>query len=71
MYSTCDYWSQILQEKKKWTKQVDRALLELKKDLELEVKGNKEYKVKAIIDSTLYGQYVNNNQLPGLYYLVF
>ena len=52
-------------------KQVDKDLLEPEKDLELEVGGNKEYEVKAIIDSVMYGQQANiNNQMPGFYYFV-
>ncbi len=35
---------------------VDKALLEPKKELEFEAGGNKKYKVKAIIDSAMYGQ---------------
>ncbi len=37
-------------------RQVDNALLEPEKELEFEAEDNKEYKVKAIIDSTVYGQ---------------
>ena len=47
-----------------------KALLEPKKNIEFEVKGDKEYKVKTIINSAVYGQQTNNNQIPGLYYLV-
>ncbi len=36
-------------------KQVDKALQEPEKDLEFETKGNKEYEVKAIINSVIYG----------------
>ena len=36
-------------------RQVDKAALELKKDLEFEAGGNKEYKVKKIIDNAIYG----------------
>ena len=44
---------------------------EPKKDVEFEAKGNKEYKVETVIDSTMYGQQTNdNNQIQGLYYLV-
>ncbi len=49
---------------------VNKALLEPEKDLEFEAGGNKEYKVKAIINSVVYGQWVNSNQMLGLYYLV-
>ena len=42
-----------------------------KKTLEFEVIGNKEYEVKAIIDSVVYGQQINgSDQMPGFYYLV-
>ncbi len=52
-------------------KRVDnKALPESEKDLKFEVEGNKEYKVKAIIDSVIYGQQANSNQMPGLYYLI-
>ena len=51
--------------------QVDKTLSESKKDLELEARGNKEYKVKTIIDSIIYGQQANNSdQMLGLFYLV-
>ena len=33
----------------------NKALLEPKKDLEFETRGNKEYKGKAMIDSAIYG----------------
>ncbi len=49
--------------------QVDKALLELEKDLEFEVRDDKKYEVEAIIDSAVYGQHANN-QMPDLYYLV-
>ena len=48
----------------------NKALPELEKDLEFEIGGDKEYEVKAIIDSAVYGQQANSNQIPGLYYLV-
>ena len=48
----------------------NKALPEPEKELEFEAGDNKEYEVKAIIDSTVYGQQANNNQMPGLYYLV-
>ncbi len=50
-------------------RRVDKALPEPEKELKFEAGGNKEYKVEAIIDSTVYGQQANN-QMPGLYYLV-
>ncbi len=37
-------------------RQVDKALPELEKDVEFEAAGNKEYEVKAIIDSMVYRQ---------------
>ncbi len=50
---------------------VDNALLESEKELEFEVRGNKEYEVKAIINSRVYGQQANkSNQMLGLYYLI-
>ncbi len=48
---------------------MDKALPEPKKDLEFEAGGDKEYKIKAIIDSAIYGQQTND-QMPSLYYLV-
>ena len=52
-------------------KQVNKVLPELEKDLEFEVGGSKDYEVKAIIDSAVYGQQANgSNQMPGFYYLV-
>ncbi len=35
---------------------IDKALSESKKDVEFEARGNKEYKVKAIINNTVYVQ---------------
>ncbi len=46
---------------------VDKALPEPEK--KYEAGDNKEYEVKAIIDSVVYGQQANN-QMSGLYYLV-
>ena len=48
----------------------NKALPEPEKDIKFEAGGNKEYEVKAIINSVVYGQQANNNQMPGLYYLV-
>ena len=49
--------------------QVDnKALSEPKK--EFEAGDDKEYEVEIIINSAVYGQQANNNQMPGLYYLV-
>ena len=36
--------------------QVNKTLSELEKDLKFEAKGNKEYEIKAIIDSMMYSQ---------------
>ncbi len=36
--------------------QVDKALPEPEKELKFEARGNKEYKLEAIINSTVYGQ---------------
>ncbi len=47
----------------------NKTLIELKKELEFEARGNKKYEVKAIIDSAVYDQQTNN-QMPDLYYLV-
>ena len=41
--------------------QVDQTLLKPENNLELEIRGNKKYKVKAIIDNAVYGQQANNN----------
>ena len=52
-------------------KQLDKVLLDLEKELEFEARDNKEYKVKAIVDSAIYSQQANDsNQMPGFYYLV-
>ncbi len=54
---------------RKW--QVDKTLPELEKDLKFEAGGNKEYKVKVIINSAAYGQQTNDSyQMSGFYYLV-
>ncbi len=49
---------------------VDKALSEPEKDLKFEAGGNKEYELEAIIDSPMYSQQINSNQMPSLYYLV-
>ncbi len=49
---------------------MDKALPEPEKDVKFELGGNKEYEVKTIIDSMVYGQQANNNQMPGFYYLI-
>ena len=41
-------------------KRVDKALPKLEKKLEFEIRGNKEYEVKAIINNVMYGQQANN-----------
>ncbi len=46
---------------------MNKALPEPEK--EFEIGDNKEYEVKAIIDSAVYGQQANN-QIPSLYYLI-
>ena len=48
----------------------NKALQEPEKNMELEVRNDKEYKFEAIIDSVVYGQQTNNNQMSGLYYLI-
>ncbi len=48
---------------------MDKALPEPEKEVEFEAKDNKEYEVKVIIDSAVYGQQAND-QMPGLYYLL-
>ena len=50
-------------------KQVNNALSEPEKLLKFKARDNKQYEVKAIINSTIYGQQANN-QMPDLYYLV-
>ncbi len=47
----------------------NKALPEPEKELEFDVRGNKEYEVEAIIDSAVYGQQAND-QMSGFYYLV-
>ncbi len=49
---------------------MDKALTKQEKDLKFETGGNKEYEVKAIINSAVYSQQANNNQISGFYYLV-
>ncbi len=39
---------------------VDKALPEPEKEFEFEAGDNKEYEVKAIIDSAMYGQQAND-----------
>ena len=52
-------------------KQVDKILLKLEKELEFEIRGNKKYELKVIINSAIYGQQANSHQISGFYYLVF
>ncbi len=49
---------------------MDKALPEPEKDVEFGTEGSKKYEVKAIIDSAVYGQQANRDQMSGLYYLV-
>ena len=48
----------------------NKALPESEKELEFEAGDNKEYEVKTIIESAVYGQQANNDQMAGFYYLV-
>ena len=48
---------------------MDKALPKPEKELEFKAGVNKEYKVKVITDSAVYGQQAND-QTPDLYYLV-
>ena len=51
--------------------QVDKkALPEPEKGLEFEAKDNKKYEVEAIINTVVYDQQANNDQMPSFYYLV-
>ncbi len=51
-------------------KRVNKALSEPEKEVEFKARGNKEYEVKAIIDSAVYSQQANSDQMPDLYYFV-
>ena len=51
-------------------KRVDKALPEPEKELEFEAGDNKEYEIKAIINSAVYSQRTNSDQMPGLNYFV-
>ncbi len=63
------FYVSLLEQNTTREKRVDnKALLEPEK--EFEARGDKKYEVKAIIDSTVYDQQVNSNQMPGFYYLV-
>ena len=35
-----------------------------------EIRDDKKYKVKTIINSTVYNKSANSNQIPGFYYLI-
>ena len=48
----------------------NKALPEREKELEFEAVDNKKYEIKVIIDSMMFNQQANNNQMPGFYYLV-
>ena len=48
----------------------NKALPKPEKDVKFEAKSNKEYKIEAIINSAMYGQQANNDQMLSLYYLV-
>ena len=41
-----------------------------KSEKEFKVGDDKEYEVETIIDNAVYGQQINSNQMPGLYYLI-
>ncbi len=49
---------------------VNKALPEPEKKLKFEAGGSKEYEIEAIIDSAVYDQHANNNQMLDLSYLV-
>ncbi len=46
----------LLEQNTTWKRRVDKTLPELEKDVEFEARNNKKYEIKAIIDSTVYGQ---------------
>ena len=48
----------------------NKALQEPEKEREFEAGDNNKYEVEAIIDSAVYGQQANNNQMPDLYYFI-
>ena len=51
--------------------QIDKALPDPRKELEFKAGDNKEYEIKAIINSAMYGKQANDsNQMPDFYYLV-
>ncbi len=49
------FYMSLLKQNTTRKKRVNKALTELEKDLEFEAGGSKKYKVKAIIDSMVYG----------------
>ena len=67
MYFTCHRWSKTPSE---GDELLNKALIEPDKDMEFEARVDKEYEVEAIIYSAIYSQQANNNQKPGLYYLI-
>ncbi len=66
MYSTSYFWSRTPPGRSEW---ITKLCHSQKKELELEAGGNKEYEIKAIMDSAVYGQQAND-QMLGFYYLV-
>ena len=46
----------LLEQETTKKKRVDKSLSEPEKELEFEAGGNKEYEIKTIIDSVVYGQ---------------
>ncbi len=62
MYKIHDvFYVSLLEQDTTRKKRVDIALQELEKDLKFEAGDNKKYKVKAIINSTVYGQQANDS----------
>ncbi len=51
-------------------RRVDKVLPEPENDVEFKAGDDKEYEFEAIVDSVVYGQQANSDQMPGLYYLV-
>lgn len=50
--------------------QIDKEFINLDPNQELDLRNNKEYEVKSIKDSVVHTKKAQN-QLPGLYYLIF
>ena len=48
----------------------NKTLLEPEMDMKIKFGDNKEYKIKAIINSAIYSQQTNSNQMLSLYYLI-